>query len=148
LSNFHVIKEGFQIDGEIFDCTERYFQMHRAIFAETQDVVRKIRHAKGPLQCKILGDSVTVDENQWLPHARQVMHTACSAKFRQHEPSRNFLLETGDSRLTEASPNRTWGIGLKMNNPDASKADKWLGQNILGEILASVRADIRLMTLS
>jgi ribA/ribD-fused uncharacterized protein len=148
LSNFHVIKGGFQIDGKTYDCVERFYQLQRAAFAEKLDMVDKIRNARGPLQCKILGDSIQLNENEWFPTARQVMLTACRAKFRQHEPSRNFLLGTGDSELAEAGPNKLWGIGLKKEHPDAFVPNNWQGKNTLGEILKSVREEIKYMTFS
>jgi ribA/ribD-fused uncharacterized protein len=148
LSNFHVIKGGFQIDGKMFDCVERFYQMHRALFAEKPEMAGKICNARGPLQCKILGDSIRLDEDEWLPRACNVMRTACRAKFSQHAPSRSFLLETGDNELAEAGPNIIWGIGLKMDNPDAFIKDKWSGQNHLGKILKSVREEIRDITFS
>ena len=146
LVDFHIIRDGFQIEGKTYDCVERYYQIKCARFAERPDVILKMQKARGPLQCKILGDSLKMDEDKWLPVAQNAMHTACSAKFLQHEPSQNFLINTGDSKLAEASSNQVLGIGLKLESPDAFIRDKWQGQNNLGNILGSIREEIKLMT--
>ena len=142
LSNFHVVKDGIDIDGIKYDCVERYFQMQRALFAVKPDTAQKIRYAKGPLQCKLLGDAVTLNEDEWLPNAERFMLKACRSKFQQHETCKSCLLSTGDTELAEAGPNKIWGIGLSMNHPEAFTKN-WQGRNRLGVILKQVRDELK-----
>ena len=117
--------------------------MSRALFAQRPDIAQKIRMARGPVQCKALGDAITLKEDEWLPEAKHVMYKACISKFRQHTPSRDCLLSTKDTELAEAGPNKIWGIGLKKENPDAFDKGKWpQGQNQLGKILERVRSEL------
>ena len=143
LSNFHVIEDGFLIGNQKFDCVERYFQLSKAIFAEKPSEIHKIKVARSAAQCKAIGDSIKVDDQAWLPVAKKEMFKACRAKFYEHPASKEFLINTGDTDLAEASPNVTWGIGIKMDNPDAFKKNKWLGQNFLGDILQKIRNDLK-----
>ena len=141
LSNFHEVEGGFSIDDKTFDTVERYFQMHKAQFAENLDKVRKIQNARTAAQCKAIGDSVEVNEQEWLPEAQKAMQKACRAKF-QNPLMRQALLDTQDTILAEAGPNRVWGTGIKMSDANAFDKDKW-GQNLLGKILTSVRNELQ-----
>ena len=143
LSNFHCIKEGFLVDNQKFDCVERCYQMNKALCAEEPSVAQKILDAKSARECKALGESIKIDENEWFPKAKEVMLRACRAKFEQHLPSRRFLLNTGQTTLAEAGPDVMWGIGLKMHNPDAFIKGKWLGRNVLGEVLERIRYGLK-----
>jgi ribA/ribD-fused uncharacterized protein len=68
------------------------------------------------------------------------MKKACLAKFQQNDILRKELFRTGDSVLVEASPSdHTWGVGLKIDNPDVANQSKWRGKNWLGSVLMSVR---------
>ena len=62
-----------------------------------------------------------------------MMRTAVLAKFSQHHEIREILLSTGDAQLVEHTTNdRYWGDG-----GDGS------GKNMLGQILMSVREELR-----
>jgi ribA/ribD-fused uncharacterized protein len=65
------------------------------------------------------------------------------AKFQQNLTLREFLLDTGDRILVEASPvDKIWGIGLAADHPDALFPEKWPGLNLLGIALMEVRSKI------
>ena len=65
------------------------------------------------------------------------------AKFSQNEKLKDLLLSTGDSILAEcAVKDRTWGIGLSMNDSNRLKPELWKGQNLLGFALMMVRNKI------
>jgi ribA/ribD-fused uncharacterized protein len=140
LSNFYKID--LTIDGEKFDSVERILQWSKALFAQQPLKAAQIRKAKGPAECKSIGDSINVKEEAWLAQAKQIVYRACRLKFSQNELCKQFLLNTGNDALAEAGPNKVWGIGLKMSSPDAYDKNKWQGQNILGEILTAVRKNL------
>jgi ribA/ribD-fused uncharacterized protein len=55
---------------------------------------------------------------------------------------REWLMETGDRELVEASPaDRIWGIGF--TEKDAKENGERWGQNLLGKALMEVRRKIR-----
>ncbi|MCB1812078.1 MAG: NADAR family protein, partial [Candidatus Competibacteraceae bacterium] len=62
------------------------------------------------------------------------------AKFSQHEALGEFLRNTNQRILVEASPkDRIWGIGLAANDPRAENPNLWKGLNLLGFALMEVR---------
>ena len=74
--------------------------------------------------------------------ALSVMNRGLFAKFSQNNDMREKLLNTGNCILLEASPHdHFWGIGLSMNDPDIYFF-KFLGQNYLGKLLMSIRAQL------
>ena len=143
LSNFYVVEEGIVIDGVRYDCVERYFQQRKAQFADRPEAVSRIKNAKTASQCKGIGDSLTVDNNKWFPVAKDTMFKACLAKFSQHQSLKEFLLNTEDTTLAEAGPNKVWGIGLRSDQPDAFVKDNWQGLNTLGVVMMDVRKKLR-----
>ena len=65
-------------------------------------------------------------------------------KFKGNGDLRDFLLDTGDKILVEASPYDTiWGIGMKEDNPDCLIPRNWKGENLLGFCLMEVRNYVR-----
>ena len=67
-----------------------------------------------------------------------------SAKFSQSIPLRDFLLNTQERVLVEASPvDRIWGIGLAADDSEVANPPKWRGLNLLGFALMDVRERLR-----
>lgn len=65
-------------------------------------------------------------------------------KFGQNAELREFLVNTGDRVLVEASPvDRIWGIGLAADDPRAENPASWRGLNLLGFALMDARAELR-----
>ena len=61
-------------------------------------------------------------------------------KFEQNEALKEFLVNTGDRILVEASlRDKIWGIGPEQNHTDAADLNKWRGLNLLGFALMEVR---------
>ena len=140
LSNFY--KCNLVIDGNYFPTVEHYLQMHKALFAEQPEMATNIRLSKSALDAKRLGDSLTVNENEWLPVAQEKVRKAVTLKFTSNEYLKNYILSTGNNTLAEATYNKTWGIGLKLTDENIAKKSEWSGRNLQGEILMSVRAAI------
>jgi ribA/ribD-fused uncharacterized protein len=65
-------------------------------------------------------------------------------KFSQHESLKNYLLQTGDKIIVEASPfDKIWGIGMAKNNIHAMNPFEWKGDNLLGFVLMEVRDSLK-----
>ena len=125
-----------------YDHVEQYYQMQKALFARRPDIARQMHCAVSPAECKALGDSLTVKTEDWLPDAKKAMRKACEVKFNQFDIPKKFLLDTKDKVIAEATTDKTWGIGLRLN--DTRIADlKWEGDNLMGQILMTVRDSIR-----
>ena len=140
LSNFYPCP--LIIDDMQYDHVEQYYQMQKALFARRPDIARQMHCAVSPAECKALGDSLTVKTEDWLPDAKKAMRKACEVKFNQFDIPKKFLLDTKDKVIAEATTDKTWGIGLRLN--DTRIADlKWEGDNLMGQILMTVRDSIR-----
>ena len=140
LSNFH--HASFVYKERVFSCVEEVFQLEKAKFAERPDIAQQIHMASRPNEMKQLGDSIKVKKDEWLPVAKNVAYKACLAKFSQNRHCRTHLLDTKDTILAESGPDRTWGTGIKMTEPDAFDKQKWPGENLLGNILMRIRKEL------
>ena len=70
------------------------------------------------------------------------MTKAFTAKFNQDRYAQQYLKDTGDYVLAEASTNKIWGIGKRLNDKNIAQKDTWTGQNLLGTILMKIRDNL------
>ena len=143
LSNFYPTPL-LEIDGTKYANIEQYLQSQKAYFAENPQVATKIKATTYPAACKRLGDEIDVKNNQdWLAKAKSLVHKACRIKFDKDPYARKFLLDTGNTTLIEAGPDKVWGVGIKLANPDILTENSWQGTNLLGNILMAVREELK-----
>lgn len=65
------------------------------------------------------------------------------AKFLQNEELMQFLLQTDDKILVEASPyDKIWGICMSADDEKIDNPLEWRGQNLLGFALMEVRDEL------
>ena len=97
------------------------------------------------VQAKKLGRLVSnFDGAVWAEHSRRIVTEASEHKFSQNPHLKEFLLNTGDAVLVEASPYDTvWGIGLAATDPLALDPRSWKGDNLLGFSLMDARSALR-----
>jgi ribA/ribD-fused uncharacterized protein len=121
----------FQLGGRTWRTSEHYFQAQK--FAGTPRE-EEIRQAPSPTVAARMGRSRKHSlRPDWEKVKDAIMREAVLAKFSQNEYLRNILLGTGDAILIEHTERDSyWGDG-----GDGS------GRNRLGEILMSVRAQLR-----
>ena len=66
-------------------------------------------------------------------------------KFAQNKDMLDFLKNTGDKILVEASPCDTiWGIGMSERDEGVEDPHNWKGSNLLGFALMEVRDELSL----
>ena len=65
------------------------------------------------------------------------------AKFEQNQDLRTFLLNTGDKTLAEATTDKFWGVGIKLDHPNLMDSNHWTGRNVMGNLLMTVRANLQ-----
>ena len=120
-----------KIHGKTWPTTEHYFQAQKFL---DKGYAEKIRKAKTPMIAARMGrDRKMKLRRDWESTKVNVMRTALSAKFEQHDDLRSLLLETGDAVLVEHTTNDSyWGDG-----GDGS------GKNMLGRLLMEVRDRLR-----
>ena len=84
------------------------------------------------------------NDEVWIEKRFHIVVEGNLAKFSQNEDLRNFLLNTDDKILVEASPKDTiWGIGFDEFAPEAMNPSLWNGENLLGFALMEVRDKLR-----
>lgn len=134
----------FTLDGTTYNCAEQYMMAQKALIFGDEEARAKIMKSHSPSDQKAAGRKVkNFDADKWNKVARAFVYRANSAKF-SNPILKNFLLETGDKELVEASPTDViWGIGLSESDPNRFDKSKWRGTNWLGEVLMEVRKDLR-----
>ena len=142
LSNFY--PSPFVTAGQRFSCVEEYYCLKKAEFADDDVSVERIKSAATPALYKAIARSVKVDRTRWAYEETRVMMTALQLKFQQNPQIRDYLLETGDKVIAEASPSdKFWGIGLGLGNEHVTHEVHWSGKNELGKLLMEVRTSYR-----
>lgn len=135
----------FIVDGAYYNCAEQYMMAEKARLFGDESVRSQILSEYHPMAIKKLGRKVrNYDDAVWKARRFDVVVEGNMAKFSQNSKLGDFLLETGEKILVEASPNdNVWGIGLDENSVDASCPCKWKGTNLLGFALMEVRDRLR-----
>lgn len=131
----------FVVEGVTYLTAEHFMMSEKARLFRDNKTRIKIISAKNPGEAKKLGREINnFDEKLWLKHRFEIVVTANTEKFSQNSKLREFLLNTGDRILVEASPvDKIWGIGLDADNPLANNPNRWKGINLLGFALMQVR---------
>ena len=134
----------FTAGGHTFNCAEQYMMHGKAMLFDDAEVAAEILAADHPRKHKALGRKVRrFDDAVWKREREQIVLAGNRAKFTQDPALREQLLATRGTTLVEASPyDRIWGIGLSATDPRAQDPAKWRGQNLLGQILTSLRDEL------
>lgn len=141
MSNFHpcVIKE----NNEIFSSSEMMYQFKKAEFFGDDNIARQILSSKTPKQAKAISYKIKgYNETRWRRVARSTMEKCVMLKFTQNEDLKELLLQIEES-IVEANPgDQYFSCGLGLTHPDLDNSSKWSGENVLGKIIETVRANI------
>ncbi|ASZ12664.1 NADAR family protein [Chitinophaga pendula] len=135
----------FIVNGRTYPTAEHWMMAHKALLFNDRDAYGKIMAAATPGEAKAIGREVkNFSAEIWEENAYELVIAGNIHKFNQHPSLSDFLLNTGDSVLVEASPTDTiWGIGLAKDNPDSANVSKWKGSNLLGFALMEARDFLR-----
>ena len=107
----------FVVDDVAYNSTEQYMMAEKARVFGDDDIRQKMLASNDPKEIK--GN----------------LH-----KFRQNPELCQFLLDTGEKILVEASPYDTiWGIGMQESEAGVDNPENWKGTNFLGFALMEVR---------
>jgi N-glycosidase YbiA len=136
-SNFS--PHGIDIEGTYWPTVEHYYQGQKFVGSPDAPIIPLIFAAATPEQAAALGRCPSrCLRPDWELVKTQVMRVGVLQKFITHPDIREILLITGDEILIENSPtDYFWGCGANHT-----------GENHLGKILMSVRAEIRKSYLS
>lgn len=142
LSNWYL--SDFSINGISFTSMEQYMMYQKAVCFQDENITEQILATKDVAKIKELGRCVSGYNDQYWNGVRQIIvYEGLFAKFTQNELLKKQLKDTQDAILAEcAVKDRTWGIGLSMNDSNRLKPELWKGQNLLGFALMMVRNKI------
>ncbi len=142
-SNWYI--SSFEIDGIEFNCSEQYMMYAKAMLFKDTHMAKRILSEAEPEEQKKLGRRVKgFDRDIWEENCKAIVYDACKAKFEQNAPLLKKIMATDGYILVEASPFDTiWGIGLRADDPAALDRKTWRGKNYLGEILTTLRENLK-----
>ena len=131
----------FVVDNITYKTAEHWMMAHKALLFEDQKSFDKIINADKPGEVKELGRLIMgFDELIWAANRYKIVVNGNIHKFNQHPKFAEYLVNTNDRILVEASPVDTiWGIGLAQDSEYSNEPDNWRGQNLLGFALMEVR---------
>lgn len=135
----------FSVGGVNYPTAEHYMMAEKARLFGDEDTRARILQDASPKAAKQLGRQVgNFDERVWEGARFQLAVEGNLAKFSQNRGLGDFLLQTRDRVLVEASPvDRIWGIGLAAADEQAANPEQWRGSNLLGFALMEVRQRLR-----
>ncbi|MEU6555539.1 NADAR family protein [Streptomyces sp. NPDC046915] len=131
----------FVVDGVEYATAEHWMMAGKARLFEDAEAERHVLAAGHPSQAKKAGRLVRgFDEAIWERERFRIVVEGSVHKFSAHDDLREFLLNTGERVLVEASPvDRVWGIGLAAEDEAAADPERWRGPNLLGFALMEAR---------
>lgn len=131
----------FVYSQEKYQTAEHFMMAQKALLFEDYETFRNILAAPTPKEAKRLGRTVKgFDEAIWEEKRFNIVLRGNLAKFSQNKRLEEYLLNTSDYILVEASPyDPIWGIGLAEEDPRAKNPKEWQGLNILGFALMQAR---------
>ncbi|MDR3459229.1 MAG: NADAR family protein [Verrucomicrobiae bacterium] len=121
----------FELKGKQWPTTEHYFQAQKFPGTEHEEAVRL---AKSPMIAARMGRSRERPlRSDWETVKDDIMREALAAKFAQHPPLRQQLLDTENAELIEHTTNDSyWADG-----------GDGTGKNRLGQLLMELREQLR-----
>ena len=135
----------FEIDGETFVSAEHFMMAGKARLFGDEETRHQILLATHPSEAKKLGRLASgFDRDVWEAHGSDIVVAGNVAKFGQDPLLHEYLLNTGDLVLVEASPvDLIWGTGVAAKDEGADDPLRWRGRNLLGFALMRARALLR-----
>lgn len=135
----------FEVDGVVYRTAEHWMMSKKALLFGDQQTNEKILNSTKPGEAKALGREVAgYDDQKWNGNKYEIVKTGNIHKFSQNQKLREFLINTQDRIIVEASPvDPIWGIGMAEDHKDIKNPQAWRGENLLGFALMEVRDELR-----
>jgi ribA/ribD-fused uncharacterized protein len=131
----------FEINDINYKTTEHWMMAQKARLFGDAEALQNIVATEKPIDAKAIGRTVqNFDADIWNSNAFEIVVEGNCHKFSANRDLREFLINTGNTIIVEASPtDAIWGIGLPQDSKDAFNPNKWRGTNLLGFALMEVR---------
>ena len=110
----------FVVNGIKYYTAEQYMMSQKALLFNDKETNNIIMKEKDPRTYKKLGRLVkNFSPEIWDKNKFEIVVNGNIAKFSQNEDLKQFLLNTKDKILVEASPHdKIWGIGMDENDKE------------------------------
>lgn len=135
----------FEHKGIQYLTAEHWMMAEKARLFADHEHLQKILSSSSPREAKKLGRKVkNFDEKVWGDNREEIVKNGNYLKFKQHNDLWEFLDQTENKVIVEASPyDRIWGIGKKSDAIGIEDPSTWNGLNLLGYALMEVRDKLR-----
>lgn len=135
----------FEVDKVVYKTAEHWMMAKKAKLFKDDKILDKVLQAKSPAEAKKFGREVkNYNETLWLAARFDIVKEGNYHKFNQNPELKEFLINTKDRVIVEASPvDAIWGIGLASDHKDIENPEKWRGLNLLGFALMEVRDELK-----
>ncbi|WP_299677938.1 NADAR family protein [uncultured Tenacibaculum sp.] len=135
----------FVINGITYKTAEHYMMAEKARLFNDEEVLEEILSSNHPHDVKQLGRKVKgFNSSVWDNQKYLIVYKGNLGKFSQNDALKEFLMNTKDRILVEASPyDKVWGVGLASDYKNIENPNRWKGLNLLGFVLMEVRDHLR-----
>ena len=131
----------FKANGKIYQTAEHYMMHEKATLFGDSSAAERILSASNPGEAKAIGREVLgFNQAVWEDNSFRIVVSASLAKYGGNPELKQFLINTKDRVLVEASPvDKIWGIGMAADDPLCENPNNWKGKNLLGFALMEAR---------
>jgi len=131
----------FIVDNTTYYTAEHYMMAEKARLFKNLELRKEIIETKKQGKVKELGRQIlNFNQEMWDINKFQIVLKGNYHKFNQNQKLREFLINTKNKILAEASPlDSIWGIGLSIEDESIYNPKLWEGKNLLGFALMEVR---------
>ena len=137
-SNFHL--SPFTINGQSFHSSEQWVQYQKALTFGDSYTANQILQSDTALECKQLSYNINgVDKEKWKSVGYELCFDGIGEKFLQNPPLLAMLKTTLPKILAEATTDRLWGTGIRLQDSCALDTEKWSGTGWLSRMLITIR---------
>ena len=139
------LRDIYDPDGITYNCCEQYMMYKKAMLFADFDIAKKILEETDPSNQQKMGREINgFNIDMWDKHKVGIVWYGNYLKFSQHFDLNQRLQATGNKILIEASPyDLIWGIGIGAKDDKILDRANWIGKNLLGKVLMSVRSSLR-----
>jgi ribA/ribD-fused uncharacterized protein len=126
-----------------FKTMTHFLEYHKAMKFKNPNLAKTILQTPTPAQSQKLYEDLTYTQlSEWYTQVDKLALQGLRCKFNQNPTLLASLRKTNGSSLVMCGPDDGfWGVGL--NRQDASRVGqkRWPGQNKIGKLLDTLRAD-------
>lgn len=135
----------FTVDGILYRSAEHWMMAGKARLFGDAVALEKILASEKPAEAKAIGRTIlNFDDVLWKKEGYPIVVQGSIHKFSSDPQLREFLLNTADRIIVEASPvDAIWGTGHAKDHPNAERPWLWRGSNLLGFALMEARDALR-----